>query len=71
MAWKALCQPMLKGRLGLKQFKNINIVLLAKLAWKLAIIHDAFWVKCFKVKYVRDITIIMKYGTAKLTLDIR
>ena len=35
MAWKALCEPKFEGGLDFELVKNINLALLAKLAWKL------------------------------------
>ena len=51
MVWDPLCQPKWQGGLGFKLFKHINKVLLVKLAWKLLIKENAYWVQNFQAKY--------------------
>jgi hypothetical protein len=48
--------PKDQGRLGFRLMKDINVLLIAKLGWKILSNHDALWISLFKEKYI-------KYGT--------
>ncbi|KAF4362984.1 hypothetical protein F8388_020500 [Cannabis sativa] len=49
--WSSLCLPLDRGGLNFKKFEDINLAIISKLGWKLAIEDDSLWCKVFKVKY--------------------
>lgn len=52
-AWKDICQPKELGGLGFRLFHEMNLALLAKLAWKVAIDEDSLWTRVMKAKYLK------------------
>ncbi|KAK9990720.1 hypothetical protein SO802_025705 [Lithocarpus litseifolius] len=50
-AWDSLCCPRSVGGLGFKKAKNINSVLLAKLAWMIASKRDSLCMRILRAKY--------------------
>ncbi|PON76413.1 hypothetical protein PanWU01x14_034670 [Parasponia andersonii] len=43
IAWDKICQPKLRGGLGIRRFKDINEALMAKLGWMLATDSNSLW----------------------------
>lgn len=52
-AWSDMCKPKEAGGLGFRQFHDINLVLLSKLAWKIAEGEDTMWTKVLRTKYLK------------------
>uniref|UniRef100_A0A803P2H6 Reverse transcriptase n=1 Tax=Cannabis sativa TaxID=3483 RepID=A0A803P2H6_CANSA len=50
-SWSHLCQPLRNGGLGFRRFKDINMALVAKLAWNILVQSDRPWVKALSAKY--------------------
>lgn len=53
MHWEDVCKPCHIGGLGLRQAKEFNLALLAKLAWQMMSNPEKLWVKVLKQKYVK------------------
>ncbi|XP_060957672.1 uncharacterized protein LOC133029200 [Cannabis sativa] len=54
-SWSHLCQPLRNGGLGFRRFKDINMALVAKLAWNILVQSDRPWVKALSAKYCSKI----------------
>lgn len=53
-AQKDICKLKLMGGLRFKLFNNLNIALLAKLAWKIVSGKDSLWIILVKAKYLKN-----------------
>lgn len=49
-----MCKPKEIGGLGFRLFKDINMALLSKLAWKVAMDEDNIWCRLLRAKYLRE-----------------
>uniref|UniRef100_A0A803QBY8 Reverse transcriptase domain-containing protein n=1 Tax=Cannabis sativa TaxID=3483 RepID=A0A803QBY8_CANSA len=49
--WSSICQPKKNGGLGLRRFRDMNLALLAKLAWSMLSNTNRSWVKILIAKY--------------------
>ncbi|KAF4346205.1 hypothetical protein G4B88_004929 [Cannabis sativa] len=49
--WNSLCTPLEDGDLNFKKFEDMNLALVAKLAWKLANGEESLWTRVFYTKY--------------------
>lgn len=52
--WEEVCKPREFGGLGLRQARDFNDALLAKLAWQMHTMPDKLWVKAMRSKYVKQ-----------------
>lgn len=52
--WESLCQPRHCGGMGFRKFKEMNVVLLTKMAWLVASNNKKLCVKVLKAKYARN-----------------
>lgn len=52
-SWNNICQPKERGRLGFRRFNDINMVFLAKLAWKLASRDESLWTRIMRARYLK------------------
>uniref|UniRef100_A0A2N9FR65 Reverse transcriptase domain-containing protein n=1 Tax=Fagus sylvatica TaxID=28930 RepID=A0A2N9FR65_FAGSY len=52
--WESLCQPRHCGGMGFRKFKEMNVALLAKMAWLVASNNEKLCVKVLKAKYARN-----------------
>jgi len=49
--WSRVCKPRIKGGLGVRDIKLVNLSLLAKWRWKLLNGNDFLWKKVLEEKY--------------------
>lgn len=52
-SWDSICQPKDRGGLGLRKFYDVNMTLLAKLAWKLASGDESLWTRILRARYLK------------------
>lgn len=52
--WKTLCMPRKYGGAGLRNFHDVNLAVIAKLAWKFLHEIELPWVKVLREKYLRN-----------------
>lgn len=52
-SWDDICKPKAKRGFGFRRFADINMALLAKLAWKIALEEDSWWTHILSSKYLR------------------
>lgn len=52
-AWNELCRPWDVGGLDFQKFQDINLSILAKLAWKVALGEEKLWSVILKRKYLK------------------
>lgn len=52
--WEDLCKPKIAGGLGFRRFVDINIALLAKLAWKIASEEDSLWCRIMRIRKLEE-----------------
>lgn len=51
IAWRQVCKPKEAGGTGIKRLRQMNLALLAKLAWKLIQGDSSLWVRVLLAKY--------------------
>lgn len=52
-SWETLCQPKMRGSLGVRKMDDINKAFMMKLAWNVCVALEKTWVKLIKVMYLR------------------
>ncbi|KAL3615021.1 hypothetical protein CASFOL_040682 [Castilleja foliolosa] len=52
-SWDSICKPKSAGGLGFKRAFDMNMALMAKLAWAITADHNCIWIKLIKSKYLR------------------
>jgi hypothetical protein len=55
ISWENLCKPKSQGGLGLRDLKNINKVLSAKIWWRWLKRPQDLWAKLWRRKYVPNV----------------
>ena len=53
-----MSQPKIRGGLGLRKSRDYNIVMLAKVGWKLHNRTEALWREVFRGKYLYDMEFV-------------
>lgn len=61
-----VCKAKGHGKLEVRSFQAMNLVLLTKLAWGLVTDHYKLWVKVLKAKYCLTISFLKKRGVGKV-----
>lgn len=52
-SWDDICKTKGEGGLGFHRFSDINLALLAKLAWSIASEEETLWCRILRTKYLR------------------
>ena len=53
VSWKDVCLPKCEGGLGLRPLKEINLVFVLKLLWRIFACHSSLWVKWIHCYLIR------------------
>jgi hypothetical protein len=52
-SWNSICTPKALGGLGMRRMKDVNLVLISKLGWKLLTGLDSLWASQLSSKYLQ------------------
>uniref|UniRef100_A0A453PZ90 Reverse transcriptase zinc-binding domain-containing protein n=1 Tax=Aegilops tauschii subsp. strangulata TaxID=200361 RepID=A0A453PZ90_AEGTS len=52
--WSKICKPKDQGGLGVISSKRMNIALLSKWLWRIALGEGGLWLDIIRAKYLRD-----------------
>lgn len=61
--WEDICKPHDQGGFGFRKFKDFNLALLSKLAWKMAREENALCTRAFRARYLKGKTFYLKGKT--------